>query len=905
MTDTTRFAAALADRYHIERELGQGGMATVYLAEDLKHGRQVAIKVLKPELAAVIGPERFVREIRTIAALQHPHILGLIDSGIATVEGQRSTVDAHTPDDRRPSAVDLVYYVMPFVEGESLRDRLARDKQLPVADAVRIATEVASALDYAHRHGVIHRDIKPENILLHDGQALVADFGIALAASNSGGSRMTETGMSLGTPTYMSPEQAMGEREITARADVYALGVVTYEMLTGDPPFTGSTAQAIVARMMTEAPRSLVSQRHTIPEPAEAAVLTALEKLPADRFATAAEFATALAAPSSQRAVAPSSRPASATRWPLLATGAVAVAALGVAAWSLMGRHGDQSPTWSLVALSDSVVVSSQQPPLAVSPDGKAIVFKDERQDGLLWIKHADQLDATPVAGTTRASSPVFSPDASWIGFVADGQVKKVRPAGGGAVTLADSAAPQVYGMTWLDDNTLVYTATRLDRLLRVSAAGGPVTVALEDSSLAGFGLLNPTPLPKARGVLFLACTSGCVTASIHVLDLQTGKQKLLVNDAMEAWYLPMGLLLYVQRDGTGLVAPFNLTRLEITGPATPVLSGVSVVFGNVMLAWSPAGTLVYLRGSGSAVTTEVVRVRPDGVSGPVDSAWIGPFTAVATSPDGRRLAVGSGLGAGALGIWVKQLDRGPFSRLTFGGADRRPAWSPDGRMIAFVRDSGAGGNVFARNADGTGSDRRLAHFDRQVQEIAWSPDGKWIVVRTDNGAAGAGDIVGVRTTGDTTTVPLAASRFTELAPAVSPDGRWLAYSSNETGINEIYVRGMADSAGGVYQVSNQGGREPRWSRDGARLYYLDPRQQLVEAQVRTGPMFGVLATHPLFDASGFTDDAFHQSYDIAADGSGFYFLRPRAQRQGPVRSQAVLITNWFADLKGRLARDH
>src|SRR4051795_7855643 len=269
----SRLAAALADRYRIERELGQGGMATVYLAQDLRHHRQVAIKLMRPELSAVIGAERFLSEIRTTANLQHPHILPLFDSG--EVDG-------------------VLYYAMPFVEGESLRDRLSREKQLPVPDAVRIATEVASALDYAHRHGVIHRDIKPENILLHDGSALVADFGIALAASKAGGTRITETGMSVGTPHYMSPEQAMGEREITARSDIYALGAILYEMLTGDPPFTGSTAQAVVARVVTESPRPLVPQRHTIPAHVEAAVLTALEKLPADRFASAAEFAEAL-----------------------------------------------------------------------------------------------------------------------------------------------------------------------------------------------------------------------------------------------------------------------------------------------------------------------------------------------------------------------------------------------------------------------------------------------------------------------------------------------------------------------------------------------------------------------------------------------------------------------------------
>src|SRR6185312_9767833 len=266
--------SALADRYLLERELGTGGMATVFLAHDPRHNRKVAVKIMHSELASIIGPARFLKEIETTANLQHPHILPLFDSG--RVDG-------------------TVFYVMPFVQGESLRDRLTREKQLPVADAVRAAAEVASALDYAHRHGIIHRDIKPENILLHEGQALVADFGIALAASNAGGgARMTETGLSLGTPHYMSPEQAMGERELTARSDVYALGAVVYEMLSGEPPFTGPTAQSIVAKVLTEEPRGLVAQRRSVPEHVEAAVLTALEKLPADRFATAAEFAAAL-----------------------------------------------------------------------------------------------------------------------------------------------------------------------------------------------------------------------------------------------------------------------------------------------------------------------------------------------------------------------------------------------------------------------------------------------------------------------------------------------------------------------------------------------------------------------------------------------------------------------------------
>ncbi|HET7023633.1 MAG TPA: protein kinase [Gemmatimonadales bacterium] len=886
MTDTERLAASLVDRYRIERELGAGGMATVYLAEDVKHSRRVAVKVLRPELAAVIGAERFLSEIKTTANLQHPHILPLHDSG---------------------ESDGFLFYVMPFVEGESLRDRLNREKQLPIAEAVSLAEEVAGALDYAHRHGVIHRDIKPENILLHDGRALVADFGIALAASKAGNTRMTETGMSLGTPHYMSPEQAMGEREITPRSDVYALGCVLYEMLSGEPPFSGPTAQAIVAKVLTEEPRPLIPKRHTIPPQVEAAVLTALEKLPADRFASAAEFVAALERPGTDAPAAHSgaggrSR-AARRRWRRWAPWGTALAAAAIAGWALLGRSGGPGVTWNYVTLSDSIPITTRGPSLAISPDGQSIVYKDDHQNGTLWIKRADQLDPQPIAGTVRGFSPVFSPDGKWLAFTADGQVRKIRVGGGATVTLADSAATQIYGIAWLDDNTIVYTAPRNDQLLRVSANGGPSTVVMADPALRGIGVLNPNPLPHARGVLFLACASGCVTASIHVLDLKTGAQKVLIDDAVDAWYLPTGQILYVRRDGAALVAPFDLGKLEITGAAVPVLDGVQIGISITMLAWSPAGTMLYVRGAASNVSAELMRVGTDGNAREVDTSWSGAFNSMALSPDGRQMAVGAGLGTGALSIWVKQLDHGPFSRLTFGGSDRRPAWSPDGRMVAFIRDSGIGGSVFGRRADGGGGDRLLVHLDRQLQEVAWSPDGKWLVVRTDNGTAGAGDILGVRTSGDTTPVPLAATRFTELSPAVSPDGHWLAYASNETGGNEVYVRRFPDSEGGQHQVSSHGGAEPRWSRDGRTLYFLDNDSRLMAAQVRTAPEFEVTGVTPLFDAPHYIRDGFHQSYEVAPDGRSFFFLRARPGAQGDLGPRPVLVQHWFADLKAHQQR--
>ena len=453
---------SLGDRYRLERELGQGGMATVYLAEDLKHRRQVAIKVLRPELAAVIGAERFLREIQTIATLQHPHILGLIDSG--EVNG-------------------TAYYVMPFVDGESLRDRLRREQQLPVSDAVRLATEVASALDYAHRHGVIHRDIKPENILLHDGGALVADFGIALAVSSAGvGSRMTETGMSLGTPNYMSPEQAMGERAITGRSDVYALGAVTYEMLVGEPPFTGPTAQAIVAKVMTADPAGLSAQRRSVPPAVEDAVLMALSKLPADRFATAAEFAAALNGHAVGSSVRPSSRPRAIApvRRPWLVPLLGAVAALATTAAVVLGLRLARRPAAPVDRFSLDIpdlrvnFTGFYGISLAIARDGSRMAFVTRAGETVtrLAVRDRGDLEARLLPGTEGGDAPFFSPDGRWLGFFAGAKLYKVAIAGGTPVLLADKAQVALPSAVWLADGRIVYAGPDF-KMMVVDADGG------------------------------------------------------------------------------------------------------------------------------------------------------------------------------------------------------------------------------------------------------------------------------------------------------------------------------------------------------------------------------------------------------------------------------------------------
>ncbi|HUF35535.1 MAG TPA: hypothetical protein VMN37_06270, partial [Gemmatimonadales bacterium] len=540
-------------------------------------------------------------------------------------------------------------------------------------------------------------------------------------------------------------------------------------------------------------------------------------------------------------------------------------------------------------------------PSLALSPDGASLAIREAVQNGRLWIKRRGELHAVPVAGTERSSHPAFSPDGQWLAFLADGRLKKIRPGEGAAITLAEPAASPFGGATWLDDGTLIYVGPTLFDLSRVSAQGGPSTPVLRDSTLLGFGLATPTPLPDGRGVLFTACNSGCVTMSVHLLDLRTGRQRLLLNDAVTASYLPTGHLLYIRRDGVALAAPFDLDRMETTAGAVPVLEGVLSNGGVAYLAWSPSGTLAYLQGTAASPEFEAVQVTREGLVTPIDTLWHGGFNSLALAPDGRRMAVGVGLASGALSIWVKQLDRGPFSRLTFGGQDRRPVWSPDGRVVAFLRDSLSSTRVYERRADGSTPDRLLVGLDRQVQEAAWSPDGRWLLLRTDNGTAGAGDLVGVRTDGDTTPVPLVASEFTELHPSVSPDNRWIAYTSNESGANEVYVRPFPATSGGRWQVSNGGGMQPRWSPEGRELFYLDGTQRLMAAQVRRGPTFEVTELRPLFDGSGLAVDFFHLSYGVLAGGRGFVFLRPRSAQSAV--TPMVRAQGWFADIRARSAR--
>ena len=880
MSDTIpRLSAALSDRYRINRELGQGGMATVYLAEDMKHHRKVAIKVLHPELSAVLGPDRFLKEIELTASLQHPHILPLFDSGAAD---------------------GLLYYVMPYVEGESLRARLNREKQLPIPDAVRITSEVAGALDYAHRRGVVHRDIKPENILLHDGRALVADFGIALAVVQAGGSRMTQTGISLGTPAYMSPEQAMGEREISARSDLYALGCVAYEMLTGEPPFTGHSAQAIVARIMTEEPRSIVSQRNTVPPQVEDAVLTALAKLPADRWGSAKEFAEALGAGGRTEGRYVGRSPASRSDRRSVVPSVVLVGALviatGLAVWGWLRPGSPAAPVTRLrIAMAPGQAVRSDLTErFAISGDGTRLVYAGEAPNAgsQLWVREFDALDARPIPGTEGAVAPSFSPDGRWVLFATPQGLKKV-PVGGGEVTIVvDSINPIASGGTWLDDGTIVYTGPDFN-LRTVQASGG----AVSQIPRGQLGFLFPRPLPRKNFILVAGCTDICTDMSVGVVDLRTGEYTKLADTSVTAWYAPTGHLVVVRRSGAVVAIPFDLDALKLRGDPVPLFDGVSVGFGVVpTLAFSPAGALIYERsGLTFGHAGSMVRVRRDGTVTPLDPAWpvaeLGPS---ALSPDGKRLAI-SIMDGSRSDIWIKELDRGAMTRLTTEGSrfNINPSWRPGGAEVGYV--SGEGGwHIESRRPDGTGSITRIRIPDGTTVGVPiWSPDGQWVVMQAI--PPGGSDIHAVWLDRDST-IPIAAGTFDETSPALSPDGHWVAYASTESGRPEIYLRPFPDAARERIPVSTTGGQEPQWSRDGRELYFVSAAQDLMALPVNWSagrPSFG--APSALFSLRGFVTVV---GYRPEPGDRSFLMVR-EAEPKTP--AQLVLVLNWLEELKAKV----
>ena len=697
-SDVLRLAESLLGRYTIEREIGRGGMATVYLARDLRHARQVAVKVLHPDLAAALGAERFLAEIRTTANLQHPHILPLHDSG---------------------DAGGLLFYVMPFVEGETLRARLEREGPLPIDDAVRIAREVLSALDYAHRHGVIHRDVKPENILLHDGSALVADFGIALAVQTAGGARMTQTGLSLGTPSYMSPEQAMGEKSVDARSDIYAVGAMTYEMLTGEPPFSGASVQAIVAKVMTERPTPPSIVRDTVAPHIEAAVLRALAKLPADRFASAKDFADALV---------DGSRMTSSTALPHVVAGRPATRArraLGFLPWALLAiaivvagwlaRRPREGPME--LQLARQLTFEGDVVGTAISADGTWIAYVSDDCFGTnytctktLKVREVDGAQSLKLVTWAAIGSTMrWSPDGSTIAFVGapDSLAASlwVIPRLGGAPQRA-GPAPSAWAFTpdgrlvvaegkmmlWLDAHTFA----------RTDGAALPVGFAFSDLDVRADGkrIAATARVNGSRALLLLDARGGLLDSTTEYGSMRNEIRWDASQSAILITTAAPGVADNMRRipvDGSRLRADRATLAL---GAVTGIESSIDAArTGRVVFAGGPTSYDVLVRrlDDPRAMWTSLAH----------SSSWV---WANDVSPDGTSIA-GSATDNVGENAYIFPLDRGARRMVTaLRGVRDYPYWSADGRHLAYWVGSAAGALVEQVFTDAEGGrERRLA----------------------------------------------------------------------------------------------------------------------------------------------------------------------------------------------------
>ncbi len=866
----SHLTTALADRYRIERELGEGGMATVYLAADLKHSRQVAIKVLRPELAAVIGADRFLSEIKTTANLQHPHILPLFDSGAAD---------------------GFLFYVMPYVQGETVRDRISREKQLPIADAVRIATEVAGALDYAHRHGVIHRDIKPENILLHDGRALVADFGIALAASKAGGTRMTETGMSLGTPHYMSPEQAMGEREITARSDVYALGCVLYELLLGEPPFTGPTAQSIVAKVMTAEPAALSAQRKSIPPAIEDAVLTALEKLPADRFASAAEFATALGGGQTSSMTSRSTRtlppghPALLPRLLVLALAAMTA----LASWAFLRPPTAGGPAVYDAALPDSAPMTfgattlttsygASFRNLSIAPSGDFAVYAARQGDSTsLWYRSLRDATVRPIAGTFGGIAPRISLDGSRVGYLVGDRVMVVPISGGDPRMLL--AGQMAMSGEWIGPNELLVIDTDGNRVNWLDPEGGAP---------------RSKPIPRCvfgkwSGVGNLLLCGFNWTA--QVIDPESGESwsvrtvrpdgapgGLLEGSAFRV--VDKTYLVYLSLDGNLVAARYDPDAHLAQRPVT-MLGGIRrEAIGETQFDIAANGTLLYAPGVDGTLG-RIVALHPGGIPQPLmseledyqrydlsrDRRW---FAAAVRATEGTELRIYD-LQNGQRYTWLRAQQV------------RHPIWNPDGdRLVVAVRDSARWSILAGSPGSGTPPDTLAVfeagpsspdpvdyHDDHTALAQDWNGS---IVMRFDPSAP--------KPVFDTV---LTGARFA----SVSPNGKLIAYQALEG--SRILVTTFP-VAGRRWQIASEG-VEPIWLSATEVLYRSGTSWYVSRINPETGEPAGApsfWARDPRFsDTSGWSNRPSH-------DG-GIVFVEGPAEASTPYLR---VIPNWVDQMK-------
>ena len=877
-------------------------MGEVYRARDSKLNRDVAIKVLLPAVAN--DPDRlarFSREAQVLASLNH--------SNIAAIYGLED-------------AGDVRALVMELVEGPTLADRIARGP-MPIDEALPIARQIADALETAHEQGIVHRDLKPANIKVRDdGTVKVLDFGLAKAVAPTSASsatlmnsptlsiHATQQGVILGTAAYMSPEQARGGM-VDKRSDIWAFGVVLYEMLTGQPLFAGASLTDVLASVVKDQPDLSV-----VPARLRRLIQRCLEKDAKKRLRDIGdarlEIDEALSAPAAEPSPsAVATVPRARSRVLPIVLGSVAAIAVvaALATWALTRTVAPPS-----LAVTRFVIAPPPAQPLsihgdardiAVSPDGTLLAYRIAvGKQSQLAIRRFDQLEAQALTGMSGAHSPFFSPDGRWIGFWEGSDLKKVSITGGSAITLA-SAGLSTRGFSWGDDNAIVFATDTFPGLLSISADGGePKLLTKSDAAQHELGHWFPSVLPGGRGVLFTIAVSEAENAQVAVLDLKTGQRKTLIRGGSAAQYVDTGHLVYAAAGALRAVR-FDLARLEVTGDPVQVVDHVMVAStGEPNFAVSRQGTLVYVPG-GAAQTTvsQLVWVDRKGHEEPINAPphlYVQPRV----SPDGTRLALMAT--DQERDIWTWDLARQTLTRVTFDpGLDVQPVWTPDSRRIIFSSGRAGAFHLYAHAADGTGADEQLTAGESQQFANSVTPDGTHVVgfeARPKVEADVVQFALGASASVQQPSEALVHTPFAEFNAEISPDGHYLAYQSNESGKDEVYVRPYPKVNDGRWQISIGGGTRPLWARNGRELFFIDPSNALMSVPVQiAGATFsaGKVAARVL-DAR-YAVPLPYRSYDVSPDGQRFLMIKEGPEGDKPSPPNMTVVLNWFEELKAKL----
>ena len=878
--------------YKIIEKLGAGGQGEVYLAEDSRLDRKVALKILPQHLSDRADlRERFEREARAVSSLNHPHICTLYDIG---------------------EQDGIHYLVMEHLEGETLAARLTKGA-LPLEQTLQYAIQIADALDKAHRQGVVHRDLKPGNIMLVKSGAKLLDFGLAklqatetptnLSALPTEQASLTAEGTILGTLQYMAPEQLEG-KEADSRTDIFAFGAVVYEMATGKKAFEGSSQASLIGAIMQTDPPLMSELQPMTPELLDWVVKRCLAKEPEERVQSAADLMAELRLVTEvSRQVGSYPAVTAPALWKSVIPWSIAVVAVVVVVAATWSSTSPEEPRLMRFAISPPETVdlafAAFGRPLAISPDGNWIVFTAQLEGkGQLYARTIDDLRARPISGTEAiVRDPFFSADSQFVAFSASGTLKKVPLAGGPVTTLCN--IEEFRGGSWGADDTIVFTTT--GGLFRVSAAGGePELLAAPDREKGEQEYRQPEILPGGRAVLMKVQRSSN-EFDTALFSLETGEQRILIEEAKDALYAPTGNLVYASSgQGTVMAVPFDLEALEVTGDSVPVLEGVShSETGASHYAFSLAGTLIYVPERGDL--GRLVWVDRDGTElGPAVDEVLDYPRYQHVSPDGKKVVLTVGPRGGG-NLWVFDLEGQPAIPLTLEGHSTNPSWSPDGEKVAFNSNRGDtdGIALYWIETDGNTLEPELLLDSPGAQRRSlWSPDGRELIFVSNQRVNG--DILALSISGDDKAREVVATDYVEDQPALSQNGRWLAYESDVTGRKEIWVRSYPNP-GPPIRLSSNGGNEPVWGIEDSEIFYYEG-DKLMAATVKTEPEFRLEGVEMLFEGEYFHSVSARSSYDIGPDGR-FLMIKPVG---GTILDQTEInvVLNWFEELKRLVPTD-